>query len=391
MSINIIDKKSCYGCAACMNICPVGAVIMEPDGRGFLYPNTDNTKCNGCGICEEACPAVPRSNKNEYAKEAYAVKHKDEKIRRVSTSGGAFTALSDYFVLSGGTVYGAVYTQDFYVVHERAESAVERDRMRGSKYVQSYTGDIYGRVRDDLLNNRKVFFTGTSCQTDGIKNYLRAVNCPEDNLYTCELICHGAPSPLMWKNHIEYIEMKRKLKIADYQNRSKTKGWHEHNEQITYCGGHTESQSKLSQNHKDLFYGHYIIRPCCTICPYAGKPGTADLTIGDFWGIEKFMTEYDDNKGISAVIINTSKGKALFGSARNAIEAVSVTVEQVLKYNHNKPVKANPREDEFWNDYNKYGYGYILKKYAGNTLLKTVTYAVIKRLRRILVFLKIKK
>lgn len=382
----ITDKAHCFGCTACEAVCQRGAITMTPDEEGFLYPEISDARCVSCGRCQAVCPGVARTIP-EGGLSAYAARNNDEAVREQSTSGGVFTALSDAMLARGGVIYGVVQDESLVVRHIRASGEAARDRMRGSKYVQSRMDDAIRRVKADLDAGIPVFFTGTPCQTDGLR---RALGDPE-GLLTCNFICHGVPSPRLFFDHVRHLEAVCREKIVAYRHRGKIHGWHEHNECVTFENGRREYQTKRSQNHKDLFCGHYIIRKSCETCPYAGHPGAADLTIGDFWGIERFLPKLDDNRGVSAVIVNTARGAALLEEAQEALSLHAVAVADILRGNHNKPTEANPRRAEFWADYAAHGYDYCRKRYAGDTPAGRLVYFTKKHLRRLLVRLGVKQ
>ena len=385
--MKITETEKCFGCGACAQICPKNAVTMAPDGEGFLRPKVDEALCVQCGLCQKVCPAeTPQIL--DGAKKAYAFKHNDERVRDKCTSGGAFIALSGAVLAMGGAVYGVIYDGNFRAIHTRGETAAERDAMCGSKYVQSDTCDTFAQVAEDLKQGRKVLYSGTSCQIDGLNHYLRCKNIQTQTLITCALICHGAPSPKLWLDHLKNIRTKRKKEIASYAHRSKVRGWHEHNEHITYADGTGEYYSKLSQNHKDLFYGHYIIRPACSRCPYAADPSAADITIADFWGVQYVIPQIDDNRGVSLVLVNNEKAQQLLESCDN-VTLWQVDREAALHHNHYKPIKPNPLRAQFWEDYYTHGYGYVCAKYANDSFKGRLYYGGKKRLRALLVKLKI--
>lgn len=384
----ITNREKCVGCGACEIICPKSAVTMKPDEEGFMRPEINEALCVECGLCQKACSAESVTLLAG-EKKAYALKHKEGAARNKCASGGAFIALSDAVLQLGGVVYGVIYDEKFRAVHTRAENATERDKMCGSKYVQSDPGDTYRQVAEDLKNGQKVLYSGTSCQIDGLGHYLRCKNADTENLITVGLICHGVPSPKLWQDHLANIEAKRKRHVAGYFNRYKVRGWHEHNECITYENGKKEYYSKLSQNHKDLFYGHYIIRPSCSVCAYAADPSAADITIADFWGVQYVMPEIDDNRGISLVLTNSEKGDTLVQSL-NDVNIWKTDREQALSHNHTKPCKSNPRREAFWEDYRTHGYSYVCAKYANDSVKGRILYGGKKRLRALLVKLKLK-
>lgn len=363
----ITEKNNCTGCTACEKICPLNAITMLPDEEGFLYPVIDTNKCVECGKCKATCP----SNKNvvdELVEQAiepkvYAARIKNEEIRSISTSGGAFSAIAENVLKSEGVIYGAKFDMGFKVIHARAENADEYGKFRGSKYVQSELGGTFNQVKKDLLEEKKVLFTGTPCQVAGLYAFLGNGETRK-NLLTCEIVCHGVPSPLMWKEHLVLIEKEKKSKIIDYKNRSKVAGWNCHNEHFFLENGKSEYKTKLSQNHKDLFYSHYIIRPVCHECKYAGFPRVADFSIADFWGIENIMPDFYDNKGTSMIVINTEKGVSQFEELKTSFDYRESDVNDAFKNNHKKPSRRNVKREQFWNDYKAKGYLYVVRKYA---------------------------
>ena len=385
--MKITDTEKCFGCGACQQICPKNAISMVPDSEGFLRPEVNEELCVNCGLCQKACPAESVTLCTG-EKKAYALKHKEDAKRQKATSGGAFIALSDAVLEQSGVVYGVIYNEEWKAVHTRATSRRERDPMCGSKYVQSDCGDTFAQAAEDLKSGKLVLYTGTSCQIDGLQHYLKLKNIPTDTLVTVGLICHGAPSPLMWQEHLNNIRARRNKEIAGYAHRSKVRGWHEHNEQITYVDGTKEYYTKLSQNHKDLFYGHFIVRPSCTLCPYAPEPYAADITIADFWGCEDLMPEIDDNKGVSLVLINSQKGQTLLDSCDD-VTLWEVDRSEAMGHNHQKPCNPHPQRAQFWEDYRQHGYLFVCSKYAQDSFKGRILYGGKKRLRALLVKLKI--
>ena len=363
----ITEKASCTGCTACEKICPLNAITMSTDEEGFVYPAIDTDKCVECGKCKATCPSngdvIGDLVEEAIEPKVYAARIKNEEIRSLSTSGGAFSAIAENALKNEGVIYGAKFDLDFKVVHARAENADEYGEFRGSKYVQSELGETFNQVKKDLLEEKSVLFTGTPCQVAGLYAFL-GNNEARKNLLTCEIVCHGAPSPLMWKEHLALIEKEKKSKIIDYKNRSKVAGWNCHNEHFFLENGKSEYKTKLSQNHKDLFYSHYIIRPACHECKYAGFPRVADFSIADFWGIENIMPDFYDNKGTSMVVVNTKKGLDKFEEIKTSFDYRESNVVDAFKNNHKKPSRRNAKREQFWNDYKAYGYLYVVRKYA---------------------------
>jgi len=359
------EKKDCCGCTACMSICPKGAISMQVDEEGFFYPTIDTEKCIECSLCKKVCSFQNGYNKNGNSDFPfiYAIKHKDEAVRKSSTSGGAFTAISDYILEREGDVYGVAFDESMCVVHQKANSKEEREKLKGSKYVQSDLKNTFAEIKALLQNDRNVLFTGTPCQTAGLKSYLDNKNT--EKLILCDIVCHGTPSPLMWKEHIAFSEKKNNLKIIQYYCRSKVNGWHGHNELTIYENGNEDYSTALSQKHKKLFYSHNILRPSCHNCQYTNLRRLSDITIGDFWGIEKCMPDFDDNKGVSLLLLNSSKGKEIFANIKKNLEYRVSSTKDCLQPQLEYPTKPSPKRDKFWRHYNSRGYKYVIKKYAG--------------------------
>lgn len=310
--------------------------------------------------------------------EVYAVQHRDEYIRSVSRSGGIFTALSDYILKQGGFVYGCVLTKDFEAVHVRACSEHERNRMRGSKYIQSQLKQTYKSVKNDLEADCYVLFSGTSCQVDGLKGYLGK---EYEKLFCIDIVCHGVPSPKVWKKYLSWqeIKYKSKVKAVDFRNK-KDFGWRDHVESIYLDNGQCINSTVFTS----LFYGHSILRPCCYVCPYKSVMHPGDITIADYWGIEKAAPEFDDNKGVSLVLINDDKGKMIFEIIQDQLLWKKTKLEDSMQPPLQAPFPKPKNRDDFWRDFEKKNFGYIAKKYGGAGMVNKVKRFLNKLKRKIL-------
>ena len=277
----------------------------------------------------------------------YAVKHKDEATRAASRSGGIFTALSDQVLSNGGVVYGCVLTDDFDAVHIRADNAEERNRMRGSKYIQSKLGNTFKNVKADLDARRSVLFSGTSCQVAGLKKYLGK---EYDDLFCVDIVCHGVPSKKVWNAYLRWQEQKNHSKVAGVNFRNKREfGWRDHVETLYFENG----KSTSSRVFKDLFYGHTVLRPSCYECPYKSVMHPGDITIADYWGIEKAAPEFDDNKGVSLVLVNNEAGEKAFEKVKERLIWKQTKLEDSLQPPLKAPFPKPENRNQFWSDFEK--------------------------------------
>ncbi len=362
------NKNQCFGCTACEAACPFGAIAMKSDDEGFKYPEIKEELCVECGKCKSVCQIHSLKKQENIQAKFYAAQNKDDNVRAKSTSGGMFSIFAEQIVNEGGTVYGVAYSDDFQVVHKRSESKKGYEQFRGSKYAQSDLSGCFTMVKEDLNRGRKVLFSGTPCQIAGLNTFLYNAKGRE-NLLLCEIICHGTPSPMIWKEHLAFLEKERHSKVVKYVNRSKVAGWHGHNEHVYFENGKSEYTTKLSNLYKDLFYAHLTIRPCCYSCKYTDFPRIADITIADFWGIENFHPDFDDNKGTSLLTINTEQGMLYYDKLKENISCIESNWDEAFYDNHKRPAKMNVNREEFWKDYKKYGYAYVAKKYSGYSFL----------------------
>lgn len=366
--ISVFERREdCCGCTACEFICPTNAIGIISDKEGFLYPKIDQELCIDCGLCVETCAFQKGYDTTDNYKvpKVFALKHKSDGVREKSSSGGAFTAISDYILSIDGIIYGAILDSDMKVFHLRTETSEDRNKLRGSKYVQSDMKDVFTQVKIDLLNNKPVLFVGTPCQVAGIKRYLIKSKVNTDRLLLVDFICHGTPSPLIFKEYITYVEKKKESKVTQYYFRSKVKGWG-HTEEAFFENGKRDSTSILSQLHRKLFHSNLCLRPSCFKCRYTNINRPSDITMADFWGIEKCLPKFKDYLGVSAVLVNTKKGSDVYAHVTDSADTILSCIDDcAYKQLHLKePSSVNPNREAFWKDYDKHGFEYVAKKYA---------------------------
>ena len=288
----------------------------------------------------------------------YAVKHRNEAVIAASRSGGIFTALSDQVLSSGGIVYGCVLTENFEAMHIRADNAEERNRMRGSKYIQSKLGDTFKNVKTDLNAQRNVLFSGTSCQVAGLKKYLGK---EYDNLLCVDIACHGVPSHKIWKAYLSWQEQQNHSKIVrvDFRNK-KDFGWRDHVETVWFENG----KSTSSRIFKSLFYGHTVLRPSCYECPYKSVMHPGDISIADYWRIEIAASEFDDNKGVSLVLVNNEVGARLLDKVKDNLIIKETRIEDSMQQSFKAPYPRPANREQFWADFSYKPFDYVARKYG---------------------------
>ena len=363
-------KENCCGCSACYSVCSQKAIAMKEDEKGFRYPVIDETKCINCGMCRKVCRFSNKKENLEDLQRFFAIKHKDANIVKNSQSGGAFTIFSDWILEQKGTVYGAkLNTNNFSVSHNRASSKEERNVLRGSKYVQSDMNDCFASVAEDLKQEKFVFFTGTPCQIDGLLSYLYMKHINQEKLYTADLICHGVPSQKVFKSFIAWNEKKYMSAVVDFQFREKQKyAWGKHIEKITLKNG----KNMYSDWFANIFYNDSSLRENCYNCPYTSSVRNSDLTIADFWGINKCLPEMYDSHGVSSLIVHTTKGLDLLEKIKSNVILAEVQYNDLVASQPllHAPVKKPDNYDDFWKDYKELDFETFLKIQSFNTVTK---------------------
>ncbi len=306
-----LQEKDCCGCEACVNRCPRQCIKMEKNSNGFYYPTVDENLCISCGLCVNACPILTMPKKNKIIK-LFGGYCRSNSIVEKSSSGGAFYCIASNIINMGGKVCGVVIGQNYHVHHIIINSINELPELFGSKYVQSEIGTVYQIIKDQLVKNIPVLFTGCPCQVAGLKSFL---GISYENLYTVEFICHGVPSPGVWEDYIHDKERKLNSEIVNLNFRSKSRyGWRN----FEFYFEDKNSNQYYFNIREDLFLNGFLenlyLRPCCYECRFKGMESSADISIADFWGSEKFASDFaiDQELGLSLVTIFTEAGLRLF-------------------------------------------------------------------------------
>ena len=360
------EKHDCCGCSACYNGCPVKAIEMIEDSEGFKYPKIDEDICIDCNWCRRICPfLIADSLKEKEEKDFYYLKHNDENVLFNSTSGGAFSAISDSILEEGGIVYGAVFDENFVVKHIGANTLEEKNKMRKSKYSQSDLLNVFSEIKNHLHKGKKVMFSGTPCQVAGLKSYLDTLKW-DKNLLLVDVICHSIPSPKVFRDYIDIIEKEEGKAITWIDFRYKDVPWtRDHSNR----GFKYKLEGSDEIHSKDIFYDLFfklktITRPACEKCPFTDVIRVSDITIADYWGIEKYSKDLYDQMGVSSIMFNTDRGRDYLEKISNRVKVIKRDIKESLNEQQRlkEPIKYDQeKRKSFWEDYEKIGLEGIIR------------------------------
>lgn len=347
--IEVSDKSLCCGCSACVQACPKQCICFDEDEQGFRYPLVNKNHCIDCGLCEKVCPCLNQFDPRTPLK-VYAAINPNEEIRLKSSSGGLFTLLADAIIDEGGIVFGARFDENWEVMHDYTETKEGLEAFRGSKYVQSRISETYKQVRKFLNEGRKVLFSGTACQIAGLKRFVRR---DYDNLFTIDVVCHGVPSPLVWRDYLQYINPYNE-RVRFINMRDKSRGWSKYSylikgEDNTLYDDYAENSIYLKG-----FICNLFLRPSCYNCPSKSGKSNSDFTLADCWGFEETCPELFDNRGISAVVVNTLKASRFIGRLSPSIKEIDF--DTFVKYNQSYFASSQQNQfyNYFWQNYDDY-------------------------------------
>ena len=350
--ITITDKSKCTGCSACYSVCPKHCITMDSDKEGFRYPSIDADSCINCKLCENVCPVIHTEKEDTHRQQyGFLVQHKDDEVRKQSTSGGAFSAIASWVIENGGVVFGAGYKKGTFVVtHQPVERIEDLYIFRNSKYVQSELGDCFSQIKEILAKNRIVLFSGTPCQIEGLCGYLRGKEY--NNLILVDLVCHGIPSPRLFSS---YLNIQRQNLGGEFTNvlfRDKYYGYH-------YSSFSIYNVDSSKNYHKGVdsdpflraFFGNLSDRPSCYSCPFKKRYRKSDLTLWDCFSIERFTKELD-RKGTTSVLAQTEKGRDVINCVRSKLNLVEVNPDELTKVVREMfhSVPMNPKREAFFCD-----------------------------------------
>ena len=352
MNVGILQKDECCGCTACMSCCPTQAIEMCPDCEGFLYPKIDANKCIDCGKCLKVCKDVRYYDEHQ---KVFACWSKDDALRAKSSSGGVFSLLAEYILLQGGDVCAVGYSDDYTeCLHKIISSIDDLDDLRRAKFVQSKKHDVFSKLKSILIQGKRVLFCGTPCEVGGLRQFLGK---DYSNLITCDIICGCVSSPGVYKKYIDFISQKYNSKVISVNFKDKRAGWRGKAIAVKFENGEEYLNSILDDDYTVSFHSRYNIRPSCFNCKYRNLQRGSDFTLGDFWAIEKYKPEYDDNKGTSFVLTNTSRAESVLRKLDMNIHVMDINYEEyVTKFNwcmHRNPTGMSDEKREiFYKDVN---------------------------------------
>lgn len=380
--INNMKQNECCGCTACINICPVKCLGEEKDELGFSYPIMENEPaCIKCKLCEKVCPTLKPINTNYKPIESLCTYSKDSNIREKSTSGGIFTIIATKVIQDGGYVFGAAMINPTLVEHIEINNIKDLWRIQGSKYIESKLNDTFLKVKNRLRENKKVLFSGLPCQVYGLLSFLGK---EYDNLICIDLLCYGVPSPKVWSKYLEYINKDKKA-IKNINFRDKTYGWKNYSLKIVY----QDNSEYVKEKNKDLFLSTYskgaYIKSYCYRCKMKGFPKRSDITLGDFWEVDKVDSSFNDDRGMSAVFINSIKGKEIYSTIIDQTKYINVSSGKLNEISPRigAPSKMHKNREIIIREIDNLPIEIILKKYAMPTKMDKSKNFIRATLRRI--------
>ena len=318
---------------------------MKEDEEGFLYPNIDKAKCIHCNKCKEVCPNRNIENRNTRT-QTFVGYYKDDEVRKQSSSGGIFSAIAEWILQQKGVVFGAAFDENFEVHHIAVETKEELIKLRGSKYVQSRLENTFLEAKEYLEKKRKVLFTGTACQIAGLKNYLSS---EYENLYTVDVLCHGAPSPKIWRMYLDDKKEQYQASINKVEFRNKDDGWKNYFINIAFSNMKRFYTHYYKDKFMRMFLDNLDLRPSCYSCVFKEIPRISDVTIGDSWGVENYMPDMDDDKGTSVILVHSSNGEKIFREIRKKliVREVGLDVAVSPTADSRKSVTMHPNRNKY--------------------------------------------
>lgn len=380
----IVDPSRCTGCRLCEAICPSRAISVKKDKLGFLYPDIMQDKCIHCSLCEKACAKLNDYKQRDADAKYYAVINSDSQIVSDSASGGVFTALAESILEKQGMVFAAAYNENFSICHIGISNAADIGKLRGTKYPQSNIYSQYTEVMSALGMGKTVLFVGTSCQCSALREYLKMKKATTEKLFVVDLLCNGVFSPTMWEEHLRSIE--KKFGRVEYVSfRDKAKGWRNKHMKIIAGGRDISDYCNSEASVLQMYEQKIGFRESCYQCRYMSTERVGDMSIGDFWGIERVKPGLDKNTGVSVVSVNNEKGEQLFDELKKRALCEEFSRGEVLQPVLRGFNTKNSHRSDFIRTYAEGGIDAVTHKYGRVTgkkkLKRDVIIPVLYKLR----------
>ena len=368
-------KEECFGCEACIQVCSHGALKLMEDAEGFRYPVLDTHKCVDCNLCHKVCPVESTPKKYNETQEAFGGYSQNEFIRDASTSGGAFSEIVNIWCDENYVIFGAV-TEQLSVHHSFVLDKAFVSAFRKSKYSQSNVRGSYKEAARFLREGKKVVFSGTPCQTGGLKKYLDIFKTDTENLLTVEVVCEGVPSPLYIRKFNKWVNEKYGSRIFNLDYRYKD--GHKWDFQVGKCVLENGKELKIDRWFNpfwSIWLNHLMTRPSCYSCPFTTRQRLADITLGDLWGVHLYCPElYGRNGGSSLIVANSDKGKKVLKSLKSKMYGHEIELDTAIKYQGpmRRPIPVNHQRDEFMRELKDSGVPFkeLNRKWAKRPTLK---------------------
>lgn len=353
--ITIKDKEKCCGCSACMNICPVNAIEMTPDSQGFLYPSANTQTCINCGKCEAVCPILNPEKESAFEQKAYIIQHKDPEILKDSTSGGAFTAIAESVLEKGGVVFGAGYGENFRVIHKFAENSGELHSFRNSKYVQSDKGKSFSEAREFLREGRRVLFSGTPCEVEGLLKFLGSES-ESPLLLTVDVVCRAVPSPLVLNTYLNMIDGGN---VTGLRFRDKRKYGYLYSQLVAERKNSRPVCEGIDTNiYLRAFFSNVCDRPSCYSCKFRKRYRVNDFTLWDCWDASDFTKDsgkFTHNAGITRLLVHTQKGREILPEILSRCIHAKINPDDAVRVSSREMFHPVPKDEEryakFWESF----------------------------------------
>ena len=366
--INVNNKVDCCGCNACGDVCPKDSITFKTDIEGFWYPEVNMETCIDCHLCEKICPIINITDlkKNDYPKPSHTIAaiNRNMRIRWNSTSGGAYTALAETMLEKGGYVSGAIYNDGFTGIHNYVtNNPDDLEKLRSSKYLQSNAEGLFKQIKELLTKGENVLACGTPCQMAALRSFLRK---DYDNLIIVDFICRGVNSPKVYRAYLDSLEKKYNSKVVYVKAKNKELGWRNLTRKVTFENGQSYYGIAMEDDFRRGYHTNVFCRPSCYNCKFKGFPRISDITIGDYWGIEKVDKNLDNNIGTSMILINSKRGKLFFEVVKDRLEYKETAFETILGGNIALTESIKPsliNRESFFSDLDEKGFDFVVNKY----------------------------